>query len=144
MTKQKKYYAVFCIKEQGIFDRIRKKRINPANKVVRFRKNAYVIDFGFPTHRRGLKQYFFIDIEKGQSVAKHAKFKIGESQVLFVNNEKEKPIMSPKLLDMIVSQKIVGQLTSNLGDSAWRMNIMNIILGLIMGGLIGYIVAGYL
>jgi hypothetical protein len=44
---------------------------------------------------------------------------------------------------MLVSQNIVSQLTSNLSDSAIKMNIISIVLGLIIGALGGYIYAGF-
>lgn len=51
-------------------------------------------------------------------------------------------IISPKIIDMIMSQKIVSELTSNLGGNKFLLNFMTLIFGGIMGALIGYIVAG--
>ena len=93
-----------------------------------------------------MKTFFFVDIGKGQLLAgntvikKKKDVKVNESQVLFESPIKE-AIMSPKTLDMLVSQNIVSQLTSNLSDNAIKMNILSIVLGLIIGAMGGYLYA---
>lgn len=147
--KKEKHYAIFCIKQHGVFKRISRKRVNPLDKFVRKGKNTFTFEVGFPTYRRGLKIFYFIDIEKGQLVSKNAKIikKVKEGKVIDVHvlftDEGRQLLMSPKTLDRLISQKIVGQLTSNLSDNAWKMSVMSIILGVIIGALAGFITAGY-
>ncbi len=115
---------------------------------VRRKKHTYFLDMGFPTYLRGLKVFYFIDTSKGQLLAnnieiKKTKNKVGkvlDVQVLFKGNDKN-ALMSPKTLDMLVSQNIVSQLTSNLSDGAIKMNIISIVLGLVIGALSGYVYA---
>ncbi|QYW08122.1 hypothetical protein 15570_00025 [Lokiarchaeota virus WyrdV1] len=141
-NKKKKYYAVFCIKEHDVFNMLAKKRIRGSNQIVRFRKGTYVVNVSFPTYVKGLNVFYFIDIKKGQQLAKNTEINIAKGHILFKENAKDKPLMSPKFLDMLISQKIVGQLTSNLSNNALKMNIITLIVGAIIGGLIGYIIAG--
>jgi len=70
--------------------------------------------------------FYFIEVDK--------------TQLFFENNKSS--IISPKVIDMIMSQKIVSELTQNLSGNKVVMNIMTLIFGGVMGGLIGYIVAG--
>ena len=149
-NKKNKYYAIFCKKEHGVFKRISKKRISPMTKKVRRKKHSYFIDMSFPTYLRGLKVFYFIDITAGQLLAKNTEIKgvkgnnkdLKNKQILFKGSDDD-AMMTPETLDMLVSQNIVSQLTSNLSDSAIKMNIISIVLGLIIGALGGYIYAGY-
>lgn len=142
--KKKKYYAIFCIKELDVFNILAKKRIRASTDTVRFRKGTYVLNLSFPTYVKGLKVFYFIDVKKSQVLSKNTKINVNkiDTQIIFRGNPKDKPLMSPKFLDMLVSQKIVGQLTSNLSNNAMTMNLISVIIGGLMGGLIGYIVAG--
>ena len=144
-NKNKRYYAIFCVKQHGVFRREGKKRIRPSNPIVRKNKHSFFVNFGFPTYSRGLKDFYFIDIDCGQVLAKNTeikKLKAGNSQILF-KGDRDKPLLNPKTLDLLVSQRIVKQLTSNLSDTAWKLNLITLILGLIIGGMSGYIFAGY-
>jgi hypothetical protein len=143
--KRKKYYAIFCVKQHGVFRREGKKRVSPSNPIVRRKKKSFIVNFGFPTYSRGLKDFYFIDIDFGQIIAKNTNIKKvlnAKAQVLF-KGDKDKPLLNPKMLDLLISQRIVKQLTSNLSDTAWKMNMITLVLGLIIGGLSGYILAGY-
>lgn len=119
-------------------------------KKVRRKKHSYFIDMSFPTYLRGLKVFYFVDITAGQLLAKNTEIKgvkgnnkdLKNKQILFKGSDDD-AMMSPETLDMLVSQNIVSQLTSNLSDSAIKMNIISIVLGLIIGALGGYIYAGY-
>jgi hypothetical protein len=155
-NKKNKYYVIFVKKEHGIFKRMSKKRISAMTEKVRRKKHSYFINIGFPTYSRGLKVFYFVDISKGQLISLNTEIKkkvekkikngvvksekITEAQVLFKGGDDD-PIMSPKILDKLVSQNIVSQLTSNLSDGAIKMNIISIVLGLIIGALSGYLYA---
>ena len=123
-----KYKAIFLIKREGSFAITGKKRFRPSKTNIRFRKGSYPIDVSIPTYIKGLKMFYFIEVDKTQ---------------LFFSKNKNESMISPKIIDMIMSQKIVSQLTSNLGGSALKMSILTLIFGGIMGALIGFIVAGY-
>jgi len=137
--KKNKYYVLFCKKEHGVFKRVRRKRrISPVAEKVRYKKGTYFINMAFPTYLKGLKVFYFVDVTVGQLTAKKTEIKNG--QILFKGNDKD-AIMSPKMIDKLVSQNIVSQLTSNLSDNAIKMNIVSIVLGLIIGAMGGYLYA---
>lgn len=139
-NKKNKYYVIFVKKEHGIFKRLRKKRISAMTNKVRYKKHTYFLNMAFPTYSRGVKIFYFVDVSKGQLTAEKTEFK--NKQILFKGNSKDE-IMSPKLLDKLVSQSIVSQLTANLSDNAIKMNIMTMIIGIVIGTMAGFILAGY-
>ena len=114
------------MKREGTYTRRRKKRFNPNKTVISYKKGSYPLDVSLPTYERGLKLFYFIEIGKAQ---------------LFFKENKNANIISPKVIDMVMSQKIVSQLTQNL--SGQGMNYLTLILGLFMGAMLGFIIAGY-
>jgi len=126
-AKKKKYFAFFLIKREGTYTRLRKRRFNPNRTVLSYKKGSYPFDVSKPTYERGMKLFYFIEIGKTQ---------------LFFQNDKSSSMISPKVIDMIMSQKIVSQLTQNLTGSN-KMNILTLLLGAVMGAMLGFIIAGY-
>jgi len=124
--KRNKYKAIFLLKREGSYSIIKKKRFSPTNNKIRYKKGSYPIDVSRPTYIKGLKMFYFIEVDK--------------TQLFFESNKSS--FITPKVIDMIMSQKIVSELTQNLSGSKAIMNIMTLIFGGVMGGLIGYIVAG--
>lgn len=155
-NKRKKYVAIFVLKEQGTFTRLGKKKFKPTNSSVRFKKRTFILDTGFATYSRGLKQFFFIDLINGQTYLDQdnkdnkdtANIKLTKKQ----KREKQKEIakqlklkkldIDPEITDMLISRKVISQLTTNLTGGANVMNIMTLIIGVVIGGLIGYTIAG--
>lgn len=140
-NKKYKYYAIFCKKEYGIFKRLSKKRIRSTTKKVRYKKGTYLLNMLFPTYARGLKVFYFVDVSGVQLLTKKVT-EIKNRQIVFKGND-EKPVLTPEMMDKLVSQNIVSQLTSNLSGDAIKMNIISIVLGLIIGALSGFLMAGY-
>ncbi len=128
MNKKKKYIALFVIKQEGTYSRVGKKRFNPKKDSIRFKGGRYLINSAHPTYIRGLKLYYFVDIE-------------GEANICFA---KTKGVaISPQIVDMIISKKIVSQLTTNLSTGALRMSILTLLIGVLLGGAFGYIISGF-
>jgi hypothetical protein len=125
--KKKKYYAVYCLREVGVQTIIAIKRINPTKKSVSFRGNTFVLDITTPSYTKGTKVYYF--------------FSISDKQQLTFSNDKE-PLVNTELIDSILSQKIIEQLTKNLNND-FKMNIMTLMMGVIIGALVGYMYATY-
>lgn len=124
----RKYVVVFLLKEHGTYSLLGKRRVRPTDKIVRFRKGfSYKLDLTYPTYLGGLKLYFFIDVNEGQ---------------LFFEGEQGVGIVKPELLDAIMKGSIISQLTQSLNEKISLTNLMNIGLGLAVGGLIGYIIGG--
>ena len=128
LHKKNKYKAIFLIKREGSYSIVGKKRFRPSKKMIRFKRATYVIDVSRPTFIRALKMFYFIEIDKTQ---------------LFFGKNTERTGVSPKVVDMIMSQKIVHDLTTNLAGNAFAINLVTLIFGGLMGGLIGFIIAGY-
>lgn len=128
MNKKKKYIALFVIKQEGTYSRVGKKRFNPKKDSIRFKGGRYLINSAYPTYIRGLKLYYFVDIE-------------GEANICFAKTKGT--AISPQIVDMIISKKIVSQLTTNLSSGALKMNILTLCVGALLGGAFGYIIAGF-
>ena len=130
MNKKKKYIAVFMLKEQESYTIQKRKKFNPLDKQkIRFRNKTYLYNIAIPTYSKGLKQYFLFDIN---STTGH---------LLFIKNKES--LITPEIIDDICSKHIIRDLTSNLTNQAFKMNLMMIFLGLVIGGLIGWIAGGY-
>lgn len=124
---KKKYIVVFLTQEQSTYSVLKIKKFNPSIDTVKYLKNTYPINVSIPTYTRLLKLYYFIDIKEGQ---------------ISFNKNNNKSLISPEIIDLIVSRKIIHQLTSNLTDTAIKMNLMMIIIGATIGGLLGWIIGG--
>jgi len=124
MFNKTKYYAIFTISQLELQAIIGSKRINSISKTVNFRKNTFIIDIENPTFMKRNKVFYFFSITS-------------QHQLLFYKSKENG--MNSEIIDTIISQKIIQQLTSNL-DSEWKMNTSMILIGLIIGALIGYIV----
>lgn len=126
MIKRKKYVVIFLIKENDSYSVLSRKRFMPSKSKVRYGKGkSHIIDTSKPTYIKGLRLFYFVEINKGQ---------IG------FNNPSGN--ISPEVIDMVMSQSIVKQLTANL--AGMKFNFMNIITGLAVGGLVGYILGAML
>lgn len=150
MFKKKKYYAVFLVVQEGSYSRYKKKRFQPSKNTVKISTGTYVLDVSRPTYIKGLKLFYFINIEKvdGQLplkkkvIDKKGKVKIVDAQLGFKDKKSEIKI-TPRMLDDLISQHIIRDLSQNLGDNKTIFNIMTFVLGAITGGAFGFIIAGY-
>lgn len=152
-NKKKKYIAIFVLKEQGTFTRLGKKKFKPTDNYVRFNKRTFILDTSFATYSRGLKQFFFIDLINGQTYLEQDNQDVADAKLTKKQKrEKEKEdakllklqnkTIDPEITDMLISRKVIAQLTTNLNSNAIGINIMTLIVGVVMGGFIGYTIAG--
>lgn len=143
-NKTKKYVAIFVLKEQGTFTKLAEKKFKATNTSVRYRKRTFIIDTSFATYSIGLKQFFFIDLLNGQTyLEKDSKKTKKLSQEEKARQLKLKQLtIDPEIADMLISRKIIAQLTTNLSDTAMKINIMTLLIGGVVGALIGYMIAG--
>ena len=150
MFKKKKYYAVFLVVQEGSYSRYKKKRFKPSKNTVKISTGTYVLDVSRPTYIKGLKLFYFINIERvdGQLPLmkrikdKKGKVKIVDAQLGFKERKSEIKI-TPRMVDDLISQHIIRDLSQNLGDNKMIFNFLTFILGCVMGALGGFIVAGY-
>ena len=152
-NKKKKYIAIFVLKEQGTFTRLGKKKFKPTNDSIRFKKRTFILNTSFATYSRGLKQFFFIDLLNGQTYLEQDNQDVANTKLTKKQKrEKEKEVakllklknmkIDPEITDMLISRKVIAQLTTNLNSNAIGINIMTLIIGVVMGGFIGYTIAG--
>ncbi len=120
MLKQK-YIMVLLIKEQESYTISKEIRINPSKKEYK----GYPIDISSYSYRKGLKKFFFFDLNKGIQ--------------LYIQNGKL-PNINTKIIDDILAKKIISELTSDINGMNFKEKIFNFIIGSAIGGLIGYII----
>jgi len=113
---KRKYYAVFLINQEGSFSYVGKKRFRSSQKNIRFKGGTYEIKKKIPSYIRGLKLYYFYDLEKGQ-----------------IYLGKPTGNADPEIDDLIIYRKIVAQITSRLSGSPFKINILWLVMGIVMG-----------
>lgn len=121
---KKKYIAVFLIREQGSYNINSMRRIKPLTKTIK----GIPIDTSIQTYSKGLKLYFCIDLTS-------------KKQITF--DKDNKPNINTKVIDDILAQKIISELTRDMSGSNFKNRLYDIITGGLIGGLTGFIVAGF-
>lgn len=125
---KKRYIIVLVQEQQGIFSILKKKRFNPIKPQITYKKHAYIVDVNTPAYSKGLNFFYVVDIKSGQLTFYKD-----------INSDS-----NAEIIDLILFQKIIPQLTSNLSGDAYKMNIITLVVGAVMGGLIGFIAAGFI
>ena len=126
-NQKDKYYAYFVSKKQNIYKYVKKKRISVNAEKIKFRKGTYKIDTEIPSFSRGNKYFFFVDINGNQ---------------IFFSKDKVPESWGKVMLDLYLARNIITQLTANLSNQQYKLNIMILVGGAVVGGLFGYIIAG--
>jgi len=130
LSKEKKYIAVFVLKEQGSYTIKKRKKFNPINKDLNYKNKTFTdINITIPTYTKGLKLFYYFDLE-------HEQLFIGESDNL--------DPLTPEMRDLLFSKKIIAQFISGLIDVFKLKNLWNIILYILFGSLIGFIIRGFI
>lgn len=150
-NKKKKYKIKFVIDEKGIYNVIGKKKLNPLKEWVRYKNKAYLIDVNNPTYTQGLNLFYLIDVN-GKSI-ELTKQKRKERKIEIKKKKKNKELISevlmteivdydPEAVDLVIFQKIVKHLSSNLNANAFVINLIAVIIGAAIAGPIGWILGG--
>jgi len=129
MSKKEKHRAVFMIKRENSYSIQKRKKLNPLNKTIDFQDKTYIYNTSIPSFSKGLKHFYLFDINKTNG------------HLLFWQNPE--CLISPKVMSMICKRKVIQQLTSNLTDTSFKVNLMMVFVGLVIGGLIGWIAGGF-
>lgn len=124
-NKRKKYLAIFLIKEQNSYTIVGKKFFNPTLDSMEYKGSTYIFNTSTSTCSKGLNQLFFID-------------KNTKKLLLFEKNKN--PNLDTETIDLVMSKKIIKQLTSELGGIDFTSIILYVGVGLALGGMIGYII----
>lgn len=129
MFMKKKYIAVFLVKENESYEIINKKRFKAKAETVHYNNEAYPISIKTKTYSFGLNIFFFFEIES-------------KKQLVFLSNKDS--FLGSKALDLALAKKIIPDLTMDLTDTSFKKNIMNLILGALIGGMLTFIITGFL
>lgn len=121
------YKIYFTRLENGQRVTIGYRLLKEPSKLVKYKKKAFPIDLASPIRIFKLQRIYVMDYATGAQLAVEGS---------------ENALMSPDELDMIVSTKIIRELTSGLKESLSE-KIIYIIVGCVIGFLVGFIV-GYL
>ncbi len=121
---KKKYIAVFLTKEQNSYTITKAKRFTPSSE--KFIK-VNLIDISNYTFSKGLRNYYYID-------------KANKLQLSFIKIEKIN--VDIKAVDDVLAREIISQLTKDMSGVNLTKRLIDIILGAVIGGLIGFIASG--
>lgn len=125
LSRKKKYYCYFVIKEQNGYNRIAKKRFNPTKPQIKYAGKMFEIDVNGYAFSYIKKNFYFIDLYDDQ-------------QLTF---ESLSSRLDSGLIDMIMNKKIVEQLAVQLSTASYKLLLGALAVGGLIGGLIGYIIA---
>jgi len=141
MLGKKRYIIVLVQEQQGIYSILKKRRFNPIKPEISYKKKAFPVDVNTPSYSKGLNFYYFVDIKAGQltyysDINSDANPEIVD-MILYndINSD-----ANPEIVDMILYKKIISQLTANMSGDAYKLNIITLVIGAVMGGLLGYII----
>lgn len=123
----KKYYAVFTVNQNEVQNVVGFKRIKPTMNKVSFKRKTFLLQIEYPSYIKGRKIYYFFNLKDGQ---------------LLFNKTSKESIINPEMLDSVLSRSIISQLTSNL-NTKWKVELPLMIFCMGFGGMIGFVVAGY-
>ena len=121
-----KYYALFVRKEQKGYRLIKKKRIDISKKNLEFQEHTLKIsnesgknflNISDYNYTKNLKFYYFISLNGGQ---------------LFFHKSNIGNDLTDHL-DLIENKEIIKQFASSLTDTPFKINLLWIILGVILG-----------
>ena len=127
---KRKYIVLFLKRENNSYTVSKTVRVKAGKTEIRFEKgNTQEIDTTKPNYSKGLKSFIFVDINENNG-----------GQVYFKGMDKSK--LNAKMRDMLLSEKIIDQLSTNLHQISFKQRLIDIVIGGAIGGLIGYIVAG--
>ncbi len=119
----KKYIAVFLLNEKGSYSVSKIIRFNPLEPMI----NGKRIDTDNPTFSKRLKTFFYLD-SKGKQLSFNS---------IDISN------MDTKIIDGILEQKVISELTKDMSGSNFRQKIFDLLTGALIGGLTSFIIAGF-
>lgn len=125
LAKKKRYYCIFCIKEQNVYVRLKKKRFDPLKGNITYKNRSFVIDVNKPSYSYKMKVYYFIDL-------------FDDTQISFDTTGET---MNSEVIDMVLHKHVIRDLATRLTANAMIFNIFVAVIGLIIGGLVGYVIA---
>lgn len=122
---RKRYIAIFCINEGNNQVVLGKKAFKPTNNKISYKDKTFLIDIKKPTYIKNLTLYYFYNINSG---------------LILLNKKESTYSLNPDIMDKVMSQNIINQLTAGLMDKKIKANLIIMIFFCLFGGLIGYII----
>lgn len=138
-----KYLVAFCIKEGNTYRFEKIVSVKPNTKLVKYDKdNVFVLDIENPTYRKGNNQYFCIDINSKQV---HMETTKGSQEIkdgnVSIEELQQHDFISSRITKMIFLDNIIEQLAKSVTKPIKQTyDYKALIIGLVIGGLIGFIV----
>ena len=121
---KKKYIAIFLTKEKNSYTITKAKRFTPSStKFI----ESNLIDISNYTFSKGLRNYYYID-------------NANKLQLSFNNGISQK--IDIKAIDDVLVRSIISQLTKDMSGTNLTKRLFDIIIGLVIGGLVGFIASG--
>lgn len=128
LGKKKKHIGIFLLKKGKGYEQVGKKKLNIKSEILTsFKRKPYLIDYGNSSFEKGLSLYYVFDVISG-------------AQLYF---EGVKNPIPAEVVDLIVNKSIVKQFLSNIMRGL-GVNLMSLITGLAIGGIIGLIAGMFL
>jgi uncharacterized membrane protein YraQ (UPF0718 family) len=124
MFNKTKYRIVFVRKEYNTMNAVFIKTMKIPVEKIKMGNKCYIIDYSNPFYNVKNKKVYFINIDTG-------------NQMIFDEIKKE---VNPLELDNIIGNNLITQLTKGVMDNT-KEKIITIFIGILIGGLIGYIIA---
>jgi hypothetical protein len=156
--EKEKHIIRFLHKEKEGFRILKDVRVKPTVKKVRYNNLTYIVDLSNWTYRKGLNFYYCISIDTKQlelleqieindkekqkritssnSLKKKEKKEIDDKQLFLYESE-----TSPEIADDIMFNHIVRDILVATTKPDIKTIAFYIIIGLLIGGLTGYIIA---
>jgi len=117
-----KSFVIFLREVNGVYYFAKKKKISSGT--VRLGDKTYIIDLSKNLYIRKSKNYYFMDIDKNL-------------QLIFSEVE---GVINPEDLDILISRKIVSQLSYGLRENTLGLQATSLVIGGILGAAIAAIV----
>lgn len=121
---KKKYIAIFLTKEKNSYTITKARRFKPSNEKF---LEVNLIDISNYTFSKGLRNYYYID---------------NSNKLQLSFNNKINPKIDIKAIDDVLVRSIISQLTKDMSGINMTKRLFDIIIGLIIGGLVGFIASG--
>lgn len=121
-----KRYLILMREENGSYIKIKAIEIkNASQKEVKYGKNkTFAINLRKPTYTDKLKRYYYHDIDTMAPIPLIP----------------QAPIITPEILDQLLSDKLVKDVSESMRESSFTMEIKNLIIGGLTGaGIMGFV-----
>jgi len=141
MFGNKKYKAIFVLREGETFRVVKKRKIQVSKGVVRYKGGTYPVDLSFRTYTKKNKNFYFLNVkELNQYLLERREipknFKLEQIGVDGVDSRYE--LMSPKTLDALVSQSHFKDLFTSIVKT--KPNLLLLFVGIFGGTGLGWVI----